>query len=135
MQYWRGGKQTTIEAPKPPSLFDLATGLAKGRPGPERKLKLEQVFLLTLTKLRIALLTVDLGFRIHVLTTIVSSTFITWIKLMSKELSVLIVGQVDDRSGRLPFCFIKLCPKVRCIIDCFECFTETPSRLNLAATQ
>lgn len=101
MQYWRGGKQTTIEVPKPPSLFELATGFAKGRPGPERKLKLEQVFLLTLTKLRIALLTVDLGFRFHVLTTSVSSTFITWIKLMSKELSVLIVGQVDDRSGRL----------------------------------
>ena len=34
----------------------------------------------------------------------------------------------------LPSCFRKLYPKVRCIIDCFECFTETPSGLDLAAT-
>ena len=47
MQYWRGGKQTTKEAPQPPSPFELATGFAKGRPGPERKLRLEQEFLLT----------------------------------------------------------------------------------------
>ena len=44
MQYWRGGKQTTKEAPQPPSAFELATGFAKGRPGPERKLRLEQEF-------------------------------------------------------------------------------------------
>lgn len=55
MQYWRGGKQTTKEAPQPPSPFELATGFAKGRPGPERKLRLEQEFLLTLMKLRLAL--------------------------------------------------------------------------------
>ena len=34
----------------------------------------------------------------------------------------------------LPTCFKKLYPKVRCIIDCFECFTETPSGPDLAAT-
>ena len=42
-------------------------------------------------KLRLALLTTDLGFRFHVSAITVSSIFITWIKLMSKELSVLIV--------------------------------------------
>jgi len=62
MQYWRGGEQTTKETPQPPSPIDLATGFAKGRPGPERKLRLEQEFVLTLMKLRLALLTVDLGF-------------------------------------------------------------------------
>ena len=61
MQYWRGGKQTTKEAPQPPSPFELVTGFAKGRPGPERKLRLAQEFLLTLMKLRLALLTIDLG--------------------------------------------------------------------------
>ena len=135
MQYWRGGKQTTKEAPQPPSPFELATGFAKGRPGPERKLRLEQEFLLTLMKLRLALLTVDLAFRFHVSTTSVSNMFITWIKLMSKELSVLIVWPSRQRVRKtLPSCFIKLYPKVRCIIDCFECFTETPSGLDLAAT-
>ena len=28
MQYWRGGKQTTKEAPQPPSAFELATSFA-----------------------------------------------------------------------------------------------------------
>ena len=91
VQYWRCGKQTTKEAPQPPSPFQLATGFTKGRPEPERKLRLEQEFLLTLMKLRLALLTIDLGFRFHVSAITVSSIFITWIKLMSKELSVLIV--------------------------------------------
>lgn len=65
MQYWRGGKQTTKESPQPPSPFQLATGFTKGRAGPERKLGLEQEFLLTLMKLRLALLTIDLGFSNH----------------------------------------------------------------------
>ena len=39
MQCWRGGKQTTKEAPQPPSPFQLATGFTKGGPGPERKLR------------------------------------------------------------------------------------------------
>ena len=134
MQYWRGGKKTTKEKPQPPSPFELATGFAKGRPGPERKLKLEQEFLLTLMKLRLALLTVDLGFRFHVSTTSVSSIFITWVKLMSKELSALIVWPSRQQVRKtLPSCFVKLYPKVRGIIDCCECFTETPSGLDLVS--
>ena len=43
MQYWWGGKQTMKEAPQSFS-FELATGFAKGRPGPEKKLRLEQEF-------------------------------------------------------------------------------------------
>ena len=62
MQYWRGWKQTTKETPQPPP-FGLAIGFVKGRPGPERKLRLEQELLLTLMKLRLAPLTLDLGFR------------------------------------------------------------------------
>ena len=87
-------------------------------------------------KLRLALLTIDLGFRFHVSATTVNSIFITWIKLMSKELtSVLIVWPSWQQVKKtLPSCFRKLYPKFRCIIDCFECFTETPSGLDLAAT-
>ena len=65
------------EAPQPPSAFELATGFAKGRPGPERKLNLKQEFLLTPMKLRLVLLSINLGFRLHVLATTVSSIFIT----------------------------------------------------------
>ncbi|CAH3150631.1 unnamed protein product [Porites lobata] len=125
MQYWR----VENKQEKNP------TGYLKGRPGPERKLRLEQEFLLTLMKLRLALLTFDLGFRFHVSASTVSSVFITWVKLMSKELSVLIVWPSRQQIKKtLPYCFKKLYPKVRCVIDCFECFTETPSGLDLAAT-
>ena len=34
----------------------------------------------------------------------------------------------------MPGCFRKIYPKVRYIIDCFECFTATPSGLDLAGT-
>ena len=67
----------------------------------------------------------------------VSSIFITWAKLMSIELSVLIVWPSRQQVKKtLPSCFRKLYPKykVKCIINCFECFTETPSGLDLAAT-
>ena len=135
MQYWRGGKQTTKEAPQPPSPFELATSFSKGRPGPERKHRLEQEFLLTLMKLRLALLTIDLGFRFYVSATTVSSVFITLTKLMSKELSLLIVWPSRQQIKKtLPSFFRRFYPKVRCIIDCFDCFTETPSGLHLAAT-
>ena len=53
---------------------------------------------------------------------------------MSKELSVLIIWLSRSQVRKtLPSCFAKLYQKVRCIIDCFECFTETPSGLDLAA--
>ena len=88
-------------------------------------------------KLRLALLTVDLGFRFHVSATTVSRIFITWAKLMSKELSVLIVWPMSTTGQEnSAILFQKALPqiKVRCIINCFECFTETPSGLDLAAT-
>jgi len=53
---------------------------------------------------------------------------------MSKELSVLIIWPNRPQVRRtLPACFKSLYPKVRCIIDCFECFTEKPSGLDVAA--
>ena len=85
-------------------------------------------------KLKLGLINKDLAFRFMVSSTTVSSVFITWIKLMSKELSVLIIWPSKQQvKNTLPACFKKLYPKVRCIIDCFECFTQTPSGLNLAA--
>ena len=132
MQYWRGPKQTTREAPQ--DHCDPGIGLPKCRPGPGRKLDLEQEFLLTMMKLKLGLINEDLAFRFMVSSTTVSSVFITWIKLMSKELLVLIIWPSKQQvKNTLPACFKKLYPKVRCIIDCFECFTQTPSGLNLAA--
>ena len=107
----------------------------KGRPGPQRTLSLQQEFLLTLMKLKLGLINEDLAFRFIVSVGTVSSIFITWVKLMSKELGVLIIWPSRQQVKKaLPLCFKKLYPKTRCIIDCFECFTETPSGLNVAAT-
>ena len=100
MQYWLSGGQTTKETPQPPFLFKLATDFVKGRCGPERKLRLEQELLLTLMKLKLGLFTLDLGFRFHVSTITVSSIFITWVKLMSREMSALI-GLVNNKSRKL----------------------------------
>ena len=110
----------------------LVLAKKSGRP---RKLSLGQELLLTLMKLCLALLTEDLAFRFQVSSTTASSIFITWIKLMSRELAVLIIWPSRSQIKKtLPSCFRKLYPKVRCIIDCFECFIETPSGLDLAAT-
>ena len=38
----RGGKQTTLETPQPPSPFELATSFVKGGLGSQRKLRLEE---------------------------------------------------------------------------------------------
>ena len=129
MQYWRGAKQTEKETPNPPTAFQIFAGSGE-RHGPPRKLRLEQEMLLTLMKL-----TDDLSFRFQVSSSTTSSIFVTWVKLMSKELSVLIIWPSRQQVKKtLPSCFKRLYPKVRCIIDCFECFTETPSGLDLAAS-
>lgn len=94
----------------------------------------QQEFLLTLMKLKLGLINEDPAFRFMVSSATVSSVFVTWIKLMCKELSVLIIWPSKQQvKSTLPACFKKLYAKVRCIIDCFECFTEMPSGLNLAA--
>ena len=86
-------------------------------------------------KLGLGVLVLDLGFRFHVSTATVSSIFIAWVKLMSTELAGLIVWPSRQQVKKtLSSCLRKLHPKVRCIIDCFGCFTETPSGLDLAAT-
>ena len=60
---------------------------------------------------------------------------VTFLSLGLSLLSVLIVWPSRQQVRKTsPSCFVKLYPKVRCIIDCFECFTETPSGLDLAAT-
>ena len=54
---------------------------------------------------------------------------------MSKELSWLIMWPSKGQIWRqLPQCFRRVYPNVRCIIDCTEVFTETPSSLDVQAT-
>ena len=105
-----------------------------GKTGPPRKLSYEQEFLLSLMKLRLGSWNIDLAFRFGISKAAVSRIFITWIKLMRKELSVLITRPTKNVvRATLPTVFPKLYPKVRVIIDCTEVFTETPRCLESQA--
>ena len=131
MRYWKGENQTKSET------MGADPYLKPGeynRPGPNRKLTLEQEFLLVMMRLRVGLMVPDLAFRFKVSTGLVSSVFTTWIKLMRKELGWLIIWPTRlDTKKSLPECFRKWFPKVRCIIDCTEFFIETPSSLDVQA--
>ena len=86
-------------------------------------------------KLRLAILLEDLAFRFQISPGSASSIFLTWVKLCSKELSVLIIWPSRRQTKKtLPGCFRRIYPKVRCTIDCFESFNATPIGLDLAAT-
>ena len=76
--------------------------LPVSRRGPDRKLTLEQEFLMTIMRLlRLGLLADDVTFRFKTSNTRVSQIWITWIKLLSKELRYLIIwpskGQILPR--------------------------------------
>ena len=128
MTYWDGHKKTSF-------LSEVDRTLSPFPPmrrGPSRKLTLEQEFFLVVVKLRVGLLQHDLAHRFQISVGKVSQIFITWIKLLSKELGVLIVWPSKGQVRRtLPDCFKKLYPNVRVIIDCTEIFTETPSSLEV----
>ncbi|KAK3095162.1 hypothetical protein FSP39_010913 [Pinctada imbricata] len=65
---------------------------------------------------------------------LLSSIFITWVRLMRLELSSLIVWPSREVVRQnLPDCFQHFYPKLRCIIDCTEVFIETPSSLDTQA--
>ena len=67
----------------------------------------------------------DLAFWFQVSSSTISSILVTWIKLMSMEVAVLIIWPTHTQiKQHLPNCFKRLYSKVRHIIDCFECFTQ-----------
>ena len=83
--------------------------------------------LLTLMRLRLAVLNEDLADRFGISPTICSNTFTTWIKLTSKVLGDALVVWLPRESIRdnLPDIFIKADhQKCRIIIDCAEVFIE-----------
>ena len=87
--------------------------------------------LLTLMKLCLNLPEKDLSHRFNISISTVSSTFKTWIRLLSRLLKCLIF--VPDQ-GSLNFTRperFNLVKDVSQIIDCFEVFIETPKSLEL----
>ena len=128
MQYWKGEKVTFT-----PVAYAHNVN-SESRYGPPRSLTLEQEFLLVLMRLRMGLLVEDLAFRFKITCSQVSCIFTTWIKLLSRELGVLIVWPSKAQVKKtMPYCFRKMYPNCRVIIDCTEVYTETPTALDIAA--
>lgn len=145
MQYWEGQKKASCYAPKSGYSNRIQTILASemfseldppplNRRGPPRKLSLEQEFLMTMMRLRLGIMHEDLAWRFSVSSSRVSQVIITWIKLLSKEMSCLIVWPSKEQvHATLPDSFKRFFPKTRVIIDCTEIFVETPSSLEIQA--
>ena len=130
MTYWKGNKQTEAERPRRYAGISIDESPTFWKPGPPRKLKLEQELLLVMMRLRLALSVGDLAFRFGISDTLCSSIFMSWVKLMKGELSWLIKWPSKEQTKKtLPKCFEKYYSKVRCIIDCSEVFIETPCTL------
>eukprot|EP00794_Sanderia_malayensis_P001671 gene1671-1861_t len=90
MTYWDGTKTTQRESSYATRLDNILSSTeiegslldyAAARPGPSRKLCLQQEFLLVLMKLRLGSMQADLAFRFKISIGKVSQIFITWIKL------------------------------------------------------
>ena len=76
----------------------------------------------------------DLAFCFEVSPGKTSQMFITWIKLMSKEFSALIIGPSSSQiKSTFPNCFKKLYHNAKVITDCTEVLMETPSSLVVQA--
>ena len=130
LKYWQGPKRTSCAPNDNKTNAILSSTKCKnsvvpplGKRGPERKLSLEQEYLLILMRLRLGLLIKELAFRFQVSSTRLFQIWITWIKLMSMELRNLIIwtskGQVF---ATLLDAFKKLYPKVQVITDCTELY-------------
>ena len=144
MTYWDDSKKT-LKPRKGCDSIELTDALLSSRdiefnkitllkPGPKRKLTLEQEFLLVLMKLRLGIMVEDLAFRFKVSPRKVSQIFIIWMKLISKELSVLVIWPSLSRiKSTFPNCFKRLYHNVRVTIDCTELYMVTPSSFVMQA--
>ena len=140
MEYWEGPAKALTSASYESSYDSILTESLNleepifSKRGRKGKLSHEQQLLLTLMRIRLALLVEDLAFRFRIAESTVSKYFATWIKLCRKELSVLIIWPSKEQIQQsLPSCFKKEYPEVRTIIDCSEIFVETPSSLEVQA--
>ena len=80
MNYWLG-KINTVKDKMDESVDPSRYTVPTLKPGPKRKLSLEQEFFLVMLRLRLGLFLQDLAFRFDTSKSQVSSIFTTWIKL------------------------------------------------------
>jgi hypothetical protein len=91
MTYYRGEKSSIDKHYQVPN---------KNKPGPKRKLCLEDELLITLIKLRHNLNMDFIAAMFDVSTTLISVTFTTWVSLLSLELKPLIYWPSQEQLKR-----------------------------------
>ena len=100
MNYWKDEKNSKSKTNEKFEAYSKCLNVILSQPcedtgslrrAPPRKLTLEQELLLTLMRLRLGLLLEDLAWCFNISAGKASSIFITWVKLLSKELSWFIL--------------------------------------------
>ena len=100
----------------------------KQKPGPQRKMRLLDEFLLVFVRLRLGLLKQDLAQRFCISVSTISRVLITWYNVLPANMKQLIVWPSKEViATNNPDCFKKF-PNTQ-IIDCTEFFIEIPSSL------
>ena len=123
MNYYRGEKSSTDK------YYQVND---KNKPGPKRKLCLEDELLITLIKLRHNVNIEFIAGLFNVSASLISVTITTWISLLALELKPLIYWPSQDMLKRYyPECFKRYGDNVCAIIDASEVQTERPSMTSI----
>ena len=94
------------------------------KPGPKRKMRLIDEYLMVFMRLRLGLLEQDLVERFRVSVSTVSRVLITWYNVLAVHLKELIVWPSKEIiAANMPQCFQKF-PNTRIILDCTEFYIE-----------
>lgn len=119
MSYWKGEKQNREKEYQKNG---------KEKPGPKRKLRLIDEFLLVFMRLRLGLLQEDIARRFHISVSTCNSIWRTWIRFLSNEMVPLLLFWPSREAvqSNMPDCFKQRYPNTRVILDCTEIRTETP---------
>ena len=121
INYWNG-KDSLKEKP-------YLENEVKQKPGPKRKMRLVDEYLMVFMRLRLGLLEQDLAQRFCVSVSTVSRVLITWYNVLATHLKNLIVWSTREViQAKMPESFKKFL-NTRVIIDCTEFFVEMPSSL------
>lgn len=104
--------------------------------GPPRKLYPHDELLLTLMRLRLALLEEDLAFRFGICQSLVSQLINTWTAVLYNRLAVNTNWWISREANKklMPTAFQKKYPNTRAIFDATEIFIQKPSDLGCQST-
>ncbi|XP_033745805.1 uncharacterized protein LOC117331295 [Pecten maximus] len=119
MSYWRGNHSAGEKR------YQRS---GKQKPGPKRKLRIEDEFLLVMMRLRLGLLLEDLARRFCISVTTCCNIWRTWVQFLAQDLVPLLMFWPSKEAvqSNMPATFRRRYPNTRVILDCTEIRTETP---------